>query len=287
MSERACPGLPADWFNGWLAAVGATALVPDLRLRWTDDPLPLAVLSAPSDADPADLIAAAWPERDDMATWPMARHLSGLPELSLNPDVDTWGERARSARAGGRSWMMTSLFTDLSWSHKDKVHDIDRGQFYVGMPAGRTLHERLERLVEPTTSGAVAATLDGAGRRVSAYGLGFDVTRIGSLADDAKQLVDPVVEVLAFFGLALFPTRGDGFKRRQRGWQNSTLRAGSLQWVTWSPELDRHAVDALFDLALTPRRRQGLPVTSRWENLPYAARADKDLTRGIGSRRVR
>lgn len=286
MEARTCPGLPADWFNGWLAAVGATVLAPDLRLGWTDDPVPLALLSSPPGTDPAELIADAWPTKSDMAAWPMARHLAGLPELSLNPDIKAWEERADAARPGDRSWMMTSLFTDLSWSHKDKVHDIDRGQFYVGMPAGRTLYERLERLVEPTTSEAVAAALDGSGRRVSAYGLGFDVTRIGSLADDAKQLVDPIVEVLAFFGLALFPTRGDGFKRRQRGWQNSTLRAGTLQWVTWSPELDRHAVDALFDLALSPRPRRGLPVTSRWENVPYAARADKDLTRGIGSRRV-
>ena len=26
MTQLTCPGLPADWINGWLAAVGATVL---------------------------------------------------------------------------------------------------------------------------------------------------------------------------------------------------------------------------------------------------------------------
>ena len=29
------PGLPADWLNGWLAAIGVTVLIPGARLRWT------------------------------------------------------------------------------------------------------------------------------------------------------------------------------------------------------------------------------------------------------------
>ena len=46
MTETVCPGLPAHWVNAWLAAVGATRLEPRLRLRWTLDSLPRAVLCA-------------------------------------------------------------------------------------------------------------------------------------------------------------------------------------------------------------------------------------------------
>ena len=38
--ERECPGLPAEWINGWLAAVGTTVLDSELRLSWTMDPSP-------------------------------------------------------------------------------------------------------------------------------------------------------------------------------------------------------------------------------------------------------
>ena len=46
MTQVPCPGLPADWINGWLAAVGATVLDARIRLHWTTEGTPLAVLSA-------------------------------------------------------------------------------------------------------------------------------------------------------------------------------------------------------------------------------------------------
>ena len=36
-------GLPAEWINGWLAAVGATVLDARIRLHWMTDGVPLAV----------------------------------------------------------------------------------------------------------------------------------------------------------------------------------------------------------------------------------------------------
>ena len=50
--------------------------------------------------------------------------------------------------------------------------------------------------------------------RVKDNGLGFDQTRLGSLADDTSIWIDPVVEELAFFGLAILPVRGKGIDRR-------------------------------------------------------------------------
>ena len=71
-------------------------------------------------------------------------------------------------------------------------------------------------------------SLTGRAGRVKDNGLGFDQTRLGSQADETSIWIDPVVEVLAFFGLALLPVRGRGADRqldrfadtreRQRGW---------------------------------------------------------------------
>ena len=51
MSEVTCPGLPGAWINGWLAAVGSTVLDARVRLQWTTDGAPRAVLSA-AEVDP-------------------------------------------------------------------------------------------------------------------------------------------------------------------------------------------------------------------------------------------
>ena len=42
-----CPGLPAEWVNGWLAAVGTTVLDPEIQLSWTPDRSAIAVLHHP------------------------------------------------------------------------------------------------------------------------------------------------------------------------------------------------------------------------------------------------
>ena len=43
MTRVTCPGVPASWINGWLAAVGATMLDSRIRLQWTADRTPVAV----------------------------------------------------------------------------------------------------------------------------------------------------------------------------------------------------------------------------------------------------
>lgn len=286
MGERLCPGLPADWLNAWLAAVGAVYLAPGLRLRWSDDPVPLAVLVAWGDEDPVRLVADAWPDDDWVTDLPIARHRPGHLELSLNPEVGAWADRAAWARTDPDGWMLSSLHTDLAWDPRTKTHVVERGQLHTPMPGrDNTIHDRVRKLLAKTDSDAISASLAGSGRRVANYGLGFDASRIVSLADDASQMVDPVIEILAFFGMALFPTRGDGRRRRQRGWPQDATAGAGFRWVTWRAPLDREAIDALADLGLGGAAfRSG--VTSSWEVVRYEARGPSDVTRGFGSRRL-
>lgn len=287
MVERLCPGLPADWLNAWLASLGAITLVPELKLRWSDDPVPLAVLVAPGDAEPLDLLTAAWPTAEQIASLPIARHLDGLSELTLNPDVDAWAERAVLARSHPQGWTLSSMFTDLAWDRQARRHVIDRGQFYTGAAAGRTIDSRLTRVVDAVGPGDVAQSLEGNPCRIQANGLGFDLTRIASSSDSTEMFVDPVVEVLAFSALRLFPTRTDGrHPARQRCWSRSDdTKRDELCWLTWHAALGADAVDALLDL--NPwKASASTGITSVWSHVPWTPSEKKDPTRGFGSRRV-
>ena len=59
------PGLPADWLNGWLAAIGVTVLIPGARLCWTDDGVPSAVFETDEPVDLAKVVADALPTLRD------------------------------------------------------------------------------------------------------------------------------------------------------------------------------------------------------------------------------
>lgn len=283
MATRTCPGLPADWLNGWLAAVGAVVLDPDMRLSWSDDPVPLAVLHAPGDEEPANRLADRWPTAEWADDLPITRRLPGHPELVLNPDVDTWSDRASRARRSPDAWMLSSLYTDLVWDDRAKEHKIERGQLHTPMPGrDNTVHDRVRKLLSPVSSADLEATLLGAGRRVANNGLGFDVSRIPSLADETDLMVDPCVEVLAFFGLSVFPTRGDDRRRRQRGWS----RDGVMRWYAWRPPLSAAGVDALLDVAEALNGGRHGVVRGSWDSVGYAARGTSDVTRGYGAQRV-
>ena len=141
-------------------------------------------------------------------------------------------------------------------------------------------------------------SLAGEADRVRDNGLGFDQTRLGSLQDMTEPWVDPVVEVLAFFGLALLPVRGPGTDgrlgrssddpARQRGWRQSAT-AGEPQrcqfhWPAWSQPLDRDGIDALLD-AWSPEREDRwtrLGVHAAWRGVSYVPRG-KERTCAIGA----
>lgn len=288
MDGHVCRGLPADWLNAWLAAIGVTVLCPELRLSWTNDPVPVAVLHDQDGGDPAGRIASAWPTSDDLASMPIARSCEGADqEFTRKVSIDLFRERAGLARTSRWGWSLSSTVTDLNVEDREVSH----ARFDPPAPQGLTIHDRLlacHTKVSPSRD-RMLATLGGSAARVAQNGLGFDVRRAESPADAGSKLVDPVVEVLAFMGLAMLPVRADGVlaknaSARQRGWSTDDGRA-RFRYPTWSYPLDCSAIDALLDVWESRGARRLLGVSGAWSTVEYRARGSADVTRGFASRR--
>lgn len=286
MVEHICPGLPADWLNGWLAAIGATVLVNGLHLRWTDEPIPVAVLVGPDGVSIPDAIASALPAIEDLDASPIARSLHGFDEVGLNLSFDQFAERAALARESSLGWTLSSFYADALLDGGAAV--ADKGPFLPPMPGKKNApYDRLDKLIGALDLEQIEASLDGVGKRSQQFGLGFDLNRIGSLADATDHWVDPVVELMAFAGLSLFPTRGDGSQVEQRGWSKPRTHRDGFTWAAWCPPLDRDGIDAFLDLFWSrPELAQRLGVAGRWGSVPYVALGGSDATRGFGSHRM-
>jgi len=308
MKTVECPGLRADWLNSWLAAVGLLVLEPRLKLRWTPEPSPVAVL-ADNEQDPLMAAASAWPAQQELTALPISRSLSGHRDMKRAVTLDVFLERAEYARGRDDSWALSSSVTDLlvELPQSTTAHaDLD-----PPAPRGTTLHDRLMKCFDEVHSpgDAIPASLGGYGTRTAANGLGFDTTRIAALADASDAMVDPVIEVLAFFGLRVLPMRGDGkevapsarrrpFTARQRCWRvPAGTRTRVMTWPAWTQPLDLPGVDALLDawtdLASAEtwtRQRVGalsrLGIHAAWETRRYESRGSSDTTRGFASTRV-
>ncbi len=299
MREVSCPGLRADWVNAWLAAVGATRLEPRLRLRWTADSLPRAVLCA-DDADPVGLLAQAWPVRREIEGLSIARTWGDTPTVPRKVPIRSFRERARAARAHLSAWTISSTMTDLD---VDRKGEVAHARFDPPAPKGLTIHDRLvgvHRQVTPTVE-RLAESLDGKAARVQNNGLGFDIARLASQADASVRMVDPVIEVLAFHGLALLPVRGTGTDRhiskldrssvRQRGWHRVGLANGqtehSFLWPAWTQLLDFNGIDALLDIWnwKRPSSWRGVGIHGGWRTVRYRHKG-AESTRGYGSERL-
>ena len=300
VSEMVCVGLPGGWVNGWLAAVGATVLDDRIRLRWTTGGSPVALLSADS-IDPVAALAESWPDAVFLSDLPIAEDWRGVGKLQRRVPVEAFVERARAARGHRNSWTLSSTMTDLCVDEDGRVAHAPFD------PAGpgtiKWLHHRLVKVHRHVDRPAaqLLETLEGRADRVKDNGLGFDQTRLGSLEDAAAGLwVDPVVEVLAFFGLSILPVRGLGADRqlarsadvsaRQRGWRRvaGSGEPRSFRWPAWNQPLDSDGIDALMD-AWNPERRSswaGLGVHAAWRSVQYQRRASADSTRAIGSERL-
>jgi len=131
------------------------------------------------------------------------------------------------------------------------------------------------------------ASFNGHGERFQGDGLGFDSRRLpaGVQADGkpSEVCVDPVIELLCFSSLALFPVRGDGRRRIvQRGWTNAPSRPHSFSWSAWRPALDRWAIDAFLDVA--DHTEDG--VIARYGVIPYRTSAKQDIRRAYFSERL-
>ena len=297
--ELACSGLPAAWINGWLAAVGATVLDDRLRLHWTHDSK-RAVLSS-AELDPADALAMSWPDREELADLPIAEYWRQAGILQRTVDVEAFAERARASRGHSRSWTLSSSMTDLSVDRKGEVAHA------LFDPAGpgtiKWLHHRLMKAhgyVVDASPDRLHASLTGHAERVNDNGLGFDQTRLGSQSDKSTRWTDPVVEVLAFFGLALLPMRGSGADGRlggrtvgdgrQRGWlpPPEGREARRFHWPAWSQPLDAQGIDALLD-AWTPAKRSQWPlfgIHAAWQTVAFRPQGSADTTRALGAERL-
>ena len=301
MTDFECPGLPADWINGWLAAVGITVLDARVRLRWSADDTPVAVLSA--EVDPIDAIVESWPDEIALRDMPITNDWRQTDQpMGRKVPVDVFRLRAQMARGHAHSWALSSTMTDLLI---DKQGDVEHAPFDPSGPGTiKWLHDRLmglHGLLGDLSAERVRDSLTGTGVRAQHNGLGFDLSRLGSLADKTKVWVDPVVEVLAFFGLAILPLRADGVDRRlapradgrsrQRGWRRGRGRGeeSRFTWPAWTQPLDRYGIDALLD-AWKPDRKSTWPllgVSAGWRTVGFKPRGGQnDPTKAFGKERL-
>jgi hypothetical protein len=280
------PGLPADWLNGWLAAIGVTMLIPDARLRWTDDGVPSGVFETDQTVDLAKKVAYALPTPQTLARSVIARTLPGTEhQFSRNVTLAAFRERAgveRHERDGILAASVSDLSADL------KPENLEHGAFDPPAPRGETLWSRATACAQVLAATDIAEhvrdTFNGSGRREALNGLGFDARRFPAGMHAARDVyADPVVELLAFAALPLFPTRGDGRRVRQRLWTDSSTRRGAFQWIAWRPALDRWGIDALFDLL--PGDFAG-PTLAKYRVIPYQPAARADTTRAYFAERV-
>ena len=280
------PGLAADWLNGWLAAIGVTVLVPGTRLCWTDDGVPSAVLETDQPVDLPKVVADALPTSETLTRSAIARRLPGTEhDFGRNVTLAAFRERAVVERRAGEGILAASV-SDLSADLKPD--NLEHGAFDPPAPRGETLWSRATACAQALATADIAQrvqdTFSGSGRRETLNGLGFDARRFPAGMHAARDVyADPVVELLAFAALPLFPTRGDGRWIRQRRWTDSSTRRGAFQWIAWWPALDRWAIDALLDL---PPRDVGGLTLAKYRVVPYQPSARADTTRAYFAERV-
>jgi len=301
MVEVKCNGLPADWVNAWLAAVGATVLDSRIQLHWTTDAIPLAVLSTVK-RNPVEVLVDSWPTKNQLEDLPIAQFWRGSGPLERRVTVDQFVNRVRIARGHPASWALSSTMTDLC---VDKSGLVAHAPFDPSGPGSiKWLHHRLAKLHRevPAEPDFIYASLLGTSRRIKNNGLGFDMTRIGSLSDKSEVFVDPVIECLAFFGLSILPLRGLGvderlearrpplrLRERQKGWRRikgSTIRR--FAWPAWSQPLNSAGIDALLDTWKPEQKRSWslLGIHAGWRSVSYRKRGSADTTRAHGAERI-
>jgi len=291
MTALRAGGLPADWLNGWLAALGVTVLIEGVRLRWSREPQPVAEFEWDRHGDLGSAVDSALQEAG-------GRTYAGA-HLRRQASLDEYRSAAARARTDG-DFSLAMVMTDLALDREGKQPGPTPSTFYTSGPGTvGTIGDRLDtclRLIPPPGAGSAAASLAGHGPRVKANGLGFDVRRIaiGDMAGDFGEMyIDPVIEALAFFGLAFFTVRGDGNRAATRGWSRRRARMDSFTWFAWGPAIDRWSIDAALSLAFAVpdvtdwRSLASLEIHAVFESVAYTSKGSADPTRAFASRRVR
>jgi hypothetical protein len=176
--------------------------------------------------------------------------------MSRKVTLDDFQSRVRVVQRGVVGPGDVSLEISVTDLYDLDGDEVPHAPFDPAAPRGVTLYERvvscrasIDDLGDPSL--VVGASLQGRGRRVQANGLGFDYRRSAdSVHGDAKVHVDPVVEILSFFGLHLFPFRGSALPKqqpRQRGFAGRPSVRHAFRWPCWRDPLDVWAIDALLD----------------------------------------
>jgi len=276
------PGLPADWLNGWLAAIGVAVLLPEVKLSWTVDVVPYAVFWLTGQMELPVALAENIPDVEKLDRSAIARnHPDSEFEFTRKLNLSVYRSRAAIERRQGGYLLSSSCSDNLLRSDGS---ELEHGAFDPPAPRGETLHSRAvkcRKLVEDVREG-IAQSLAGHAELVQANGLGFNCRRLsaGVQADGkgSKVYVDPVVELLVLGGLRLFPVRGNGREVRQRCWVGPPSREGGFRWFTWCTPLDVWAIDALLD---DPSLADG----TTWQSVPYRT-SKNDVTRAYFSEPV-
>lgn len=283
------PGLPADWLNAWLAAIGIASLLDEVKLSWSDEVVPHAIFTtATSIEDFTRKIAERLPKARDLESTAIARHHKDTSnDFERTVLVDTFRERAKIERKD-RGYLLAASVSDMSM--RRDPDEIDHGPFDPPAPRGETLFSRAIKCAQllggdlKDLEDAVGQTLRGTFARIKANGLGFDCRRLSTGVQTSGRgsevHVNLVIELLALAALRHFPCRGDGYVVRQRGWNASASRRGAFVWYTWQPPLDIWAIDALLDL---PERL----TTHAWQSVPYRPSSSSDTTRAYFSKQTK
>ncbi len=285
MAESEAPGLPANWLNGWLAAIGVTVLLPGVRLAWSDDVVPTAIFTHEDGEPLAPRVAAALPTTEQLRNVSIARERAGCQDLARHVSRAAFKERAAAERTSPDG-LLTATVTDLVWGKNANEDDLPHSPFDPPAPKGLTFHDRIAACAEtlPATveerTSTVADTLCGAGLCSPGLGTGFDPRRI-------QCGVDPVVELVAAAALSLFPALGNGSRDSARCWSGPRSRRGSFSWPVWGVPLDRWGVDALLGLhPWSPERAHRWSVHGVYGSVPYRPSGSSDTTRAYFAERL-
>ena len=191
MHVLTCPGLPASWVNAWLAAIGVTVLDDRIRLHWTAEDAPVAVLSS-VEINPIEALVDSWPNAAFLQELPVSESWNSAGVLRRKVSVEQFVARVREARGHPHAWTLSSTMTDLSI---DKTGEVAHAPFDPAGPGTtKWLHHRLlkvHELSKPVCEERLRESLTGQVSRVKNYGLGFDSTRLGSLADASDPWIEP------------------------------------------------------------------------------------------------
>lgn len=283
------PGLTADWLNGWLAAIGVTVLIPGLRLAWSNEPVPVAIFTSDGEIDLASSLGDELPTENSLADSVIAKkHPAAHHEFGRNVTFASFQERAALERTTKTGFVAASV-SDLRFDLDQ--NNLDHSAFDPPAPRGETLWSRAVACAKAIASddivSSITETLAGRGHRKKLNGLGFDAKRLplgihgaGSVSD---LFVDPLIELLCFSSLPLFPTRGNGRAIRQRGWRDGNLKRGAFEWIAWTPSLDRWGIDALLDLEYETQTPLAI---ARYRVVPYQPLGSADVRRAYFAERV-